>query len=83
MSLDDATPVATLDLRIDYLKPATPGCDVVGHASCYKLTRNVAFVRGLAFHEDEADPIASVAATFMIKTPLYRRDAPPDKEGQA
>ncbi len=82
MSLDDATPVATLDLRIDYLKPATPGCDVVGHASCYKLTRNVAFVRGLAFHEDEADPIASVAATFMIGTPLHRRDAPTGEEEQ-
>jgi len=82
MSLDDATPVATLDLRIDYLKPAMPGRDVVGHASCYKLTRNVAFVRGLAFHEDETDPIASVAATFMIGTPLHRRDESTDEEGQ-
>jgi uncharacterized protein (TIGR00369 family) len=87
MALDDATPVATLDLRIDYLKPAVPGRDVVGHASCYKLTRSVAFIRGLAFHahsDDDPDggrddAIASVAATFMIGTPLHRKRAAGEK----
>lgn len=60
-------PIATLDLRIDYLKPATPGQDVVAHTECYKVTRSIAFVRGVAHHEDADDPIASVAATFMRK----------------
>ena len=59
--------IATLDLRLDYLKPATPGRDVVGRAECYKLTRSIAFVRGFAFH-DEGDPIAAVSATFMLAT---------------
>lgn len=59
-------PIATLDLRIDYLKPATPHETVYGWAECYKLTRHVAFVRGQAFHDDKADPIANVSGTFML-----------------
>ncbi len=60
--------IATLDLRIDYLKPATPGRDVNFHAHCYKVTRSVAFVRGVAFHDDESDPIASGTGSFMLGT---------------
>ncbi len=58
--------IATLDLRIDYLKPAVAGRNVICHATCYKKTRNVAFVRAIAHHGDETDPIASAAGTFMI-----------------
>lgn len=60
--------IATLDLRIDYLKPATPGRDVIARAHCYKVTRHVGFARGLAFHDDESDPIAFCVATFMLGT---------------
>jgi len=62
-------PIATLDLRIDYMKPATPGRDLLARAECYKVTRNVAFVRGVAYHDDPADPIATTVATFMLSTP--------------
>lgn len=58
--------IATLDLRIDYLKPATPHRDVIARAHCYKRTKQIAFVRALAYHDDEADPIAAAAGTFMI-----------------
>jgi len=58
--------VATLDLRIDYLRPANPPEDVLARAECYKLTRHVAFVRALAHHGDLADPIASASGTFVI-----------------
>jgi uncharacterized protein (TIGR00369 family) len=61
-------PIATLDLRIDYLKPATPRRDVLARADCYKLGRNVAFVRALAYHDTEDDPIAAASATFMLAT---------------
>ena len=61
-------PIATLDLRIDYMKPATARRDVIAKAVCYAMRRNVAFVRGVAFHDDEADPIATAAATFMLDT---------------
>ena len=58
-------PQATLDLRIDYLRAATPGRTVLGRGECYRLTRRVAFVRGQAHDGDPADPIAHVTGTFM------------------
>lgn len=61
-------PIATLDLRIDYLKPATPERDVIAKATCFKIGRNVAFVRAVAYHDDENDPIAAAAGAFMIGT---------------
>jgi uncharacterized protein (TIGR00369 family) len=59
--------IATLDLRIDYLKPAPPSRDVIAHTNCFKVTKHVCFVRGVAYVDDENDPIASVSATFARK----------------
>jgi uncharacterized protein (TIGR00369 family) len=67
-SLPKPMPVATLDLRIDYLKPATRERDVHARARCVKMTRNVAFVRAVAYHDDEEDPIATATGTFMLST---------------
>jgi uncharacterized protein (TIGR00369 family) len=61
--------IATLDLRIDYLKPAEPGLPLFARAECYKLTRSIAFVRGTAHQGDEADPVATCAAAFVITNP--------------
>lgn len=63
-------PQATLDLRIDYLRPATPENTVIGRAECYRVTKSIAFVRGQAHDGDPADPLAQVAATFMFTGPL-------------
>ncbi|MFD1612838.1 PaaI family thioesterase [Sphingomonas tabacisoli] len=57
---------ATLDLRLDYLRPATPGKPVIGRGECYRLTRSVAFIRGQAHDGDPADPIAHAAGTYMF-----------------
>lgn len=65
-ALNRPATIATLDLRIDYLKPATPGAPVTGAGHCYKVTRNICFVRAQAYHDDPDDPIAHCAATFMI-----------------
>lgn len=64
--LADLRPIATLDLRIDYLRPAEPGVDLLGRAECYKVTRNVAFARAVAYERDEHDPFATSLATFML-----------------
>lgn len=56
----------TLDLRIDYMGPAEPGKAVIGEAEAYRVTRNVIFARGQAYHQDQKDkPIAHCTATFM------------------
>jgi uncharacterized protein (TIGR00369 family) len=60
---------ATLDLRIDYMKPATVGKDVLSFAECYKMTRRIAFVRGVAYHKNRNEPIANATATFMFTGP--------------
>jgi uncharacterized protein (TIGR00369 family) len=59
-------PMATLDLRIDYLKPATPDKAVLGGAVCYKLTSELAFVRGCAYHESPDNPIATAVGIYMF-----------------
>src|ERR1700724_1305216 len=66
LALDGTRAIATLDLRIDYQKPATPGIDIQAHSICYRVTRSIAFVRSTAFQESEGDPIASATACFMI-----------------
>ena len=62
-------PIATLDLRIDYMKPAKVGKDVMAFAECYKMTRRIAFVRGIAYHKSRNEPIANATATFMFTGP--------------
>jgi len=65
-SLEEIVTIATIDLRVDYLRAATPGRDLYGLAECYKRTRSVAFVRGKAWDESEDDPFASFIATYML-----------------
>jgi uncharacterized protein (TIGR00369 family) len=67
-ALIELVPIATLDLRIDYLRPAEAGHAVTARATCYKMTRNVAFTRAVAYHDDPAAPIAHSVGTFMVST---------------
>ncbi len=57
---------ATIDLRIDYARAARPHRKVIGRGECYRLSRSIAFVRGIAYDDSPDDPIASVAGTFMV-----------------
>ena len=65
-SLDVLRAIATVDLRVDYLRAATPGCDLYARVECYKVTRNIDFVRGLAYEGTVDDPFASCLGTFML-----------------
>ena len=59
-------PQATLDLRVDYLRAAGVGNAIIGRGQCYRLTKSIAFVRGIAHEGDADDPVAHVAGPFMF-----------------
>ncbi|WP_303831884.1 PaaI family thioesterase [Asticcacaulis taihuensis] len=68
-------PVATLDLRIDYMRPALPDHELKVTAKCYKLTRSIGFVRAFAYETSVDDPVAAAQGAFIV-TALK-----PDAEG--
>jgi uncharacterized protein (TIGR00369 family) len=61
--------MATLDLRIDYMRAAEPRREVIAMARCYKLTRSIAFVRASAYEDDESNPVATAQAAFAFTGP--------------
>ena len=66
LAMPRPTRIATIDLRIDYMAASEKGRDVLCLAECTKLTRQVAFGKAVAYHDDPEVPIASAVGTFMI-----------------
>ncbi|AWN15424.1 PaaI family thioesterase [Salinisphaera sp. LB1] len=57
--------VATLDLRMDYLRPAVAGRDLDVVARCHHVTGHVAFVTAVLHQGDPDRPTARCTASFM------------------
>ena len=70
------TPIATLDLRVDYQRAARERAPVFGRVECYRTTRSAAFVRGIAHDGDPLDPVAHVAGVFMTIAKDPRQNSP-------
>lgn len=67
-AMEQMAPIATLDLRIDYLRPAAPRTGITAEAHAYRLTRTVGFVRAEAWDVDRNDLVATAQAAFMLNT---------------
>ncbi len=73
VALDAFRPIATLDLRVDYMRAAEPGRDLIAEARCYRLTRSIAFVRAWAFEDSPDDPVAAAQAAYILPAERPRR----------
>ena len=59
-------PMATLDLHIDYLRPARAGHSLHARAHCHHITRKVAFTRCDVHDGDAQMLIATATASFFF-----------------
>lgn len=66
VALKGFQPIATLDLRVDYMRAARPPEDLIAEAVCYRLTRNIAFVRAWAFETSPDDPVAAAQSAYVL-----------------
>lgn len=76
-------PIATLDLRVDYQRPARERLGVFGRVECYRTTRSAAFVRGVAYDQSIDEPVAHVAGVFMTIAKDPRTADVAKSEGEA
>lgn len=74
-AMDQFQPIATLDLRVDYMRAARPKLDLLAQGRCYRLTPTIAFVRAWAFEEDPSDPVAAAQAAYVLNRIRVVREA--------
>lgn len=65
-ALDAFQPIATVDLRVDYMRAARPHRDLLAQGACYRMTHTIAFVRAWAFEDDPSDPVAAAQSAYIF-----------------
>ncbi len=65
-ALDEFKPVATINLRTDYLDEAGPGGRVICACECTRLRGDVAYVAGQLTSEEDNRLIATASGAFMV-----------------
>ena len=83
IALDRFEPIATLDLRVDYMRAAEPRRDLIAEARCFRLTHSIAFVRAWAFEDGPDDPVAAAQAAYMLSSSDGRASADPRAVAEA
>jgi acyl-coenzyme A thioesterase PaaI-like protein len=67
VAIEGVSTMATLDLRVDYLRPAYSRADVIVRAHCFRKTRHIAFNSGSVWFEGhENAEIARGTASFAL-----------------
>jgi uncharacterized protein (TIGR00369 family) len=66
LRLGRLTGLATLGLRLDWLRPPVAGRTLTAQAQCYQVGGSIAFARAIAHDGDPDDPVAAGQSTFMI-----------------
>ena len=67
VAIEGVSTMATLDLRVDYLRPARSRADVIVRAHCFRQTDHIAFNTGsISFDGHEDAEIARETASFAL-----------------
>ena len=68
VAMGEFKPIATLDLRVDYMRAAEAGRDLIAEARCFQMTRSIAFVRAWAFEDSPDSPVAASQAAYVVES---------------
>jgi uncharacterized protein (TIGR00369 family) len=67
IAIEGISAMATLDLRVDYLRAAQSRADVIVRAHCFRATRHICFNSGsIWFDQHEDEEIARGTASFAL-----------------
>lgn len=64
-ALGDGASIATLDLRMDYLRPAVAGKDLIADARVDRITKHVVFISTTVWQDSPDEPTAAARVAFM------------------
>lgn len=67
-ALGQPAAIATLDLRVDYLRPALAGRALICRAECYRIAEQIAFARARVWQDGQPEDCAVAQASFMRST---------------